>query len=52
MILLAQLQKRQNAYNFLISEERIQNNQIKLAERIVKDFDSVFRNCFLEENRH
>lgn len=41
--IITSIAKRTNSYNsFLISEERIQNNQIKIAERIVKDFDSVF----------
>jgi hypothetical protein len=35
--------KRQNIYNsFLISEEKIQNNQIKIADKIIKDFHSLF----------
>lgn len=35
--------KRQNSYNsFLISEEKIQNNQTKLAEKIITDFHSLF----------
>lgn len=35
--------KRKNTYNsFLISEEKIQNNQIKIADKIIKDFNSLF----------
>lgn len=35
--------KRENVYNsLLISEEKIQNNQIKLAEKIITDFSSLF----------
>lgn len=41
--IISSIVERQNNYNsFLISEERIQNHQIKLAEEIINDFNSVF----------
>ena len=41
--IITSIVKRENPYNsFLISEEKIQNNQKKLAEKIIKDFDSLF----------
>jgi len=41
--IITSIVKRKNTYNsFLISEEKIQNNQKKLAEKIIKDFDSLF----------
>lgn len=41
--IISSIIKRQNPYNsFLISEEKIQGNQIKLAEKIIIDFHSLF----------
>ena len=41
--IISSIVKRQNPYNsFLISEEKIQGNQIKLAETIITDFHSLF----------
>ncbi len=41
--IISSITKRKNKYNsFLISEEKVQNNQIKLAEKIITDFNSVF----------
>lgn len=41
--IISSIVKRQNPYNsFLISEEKIQNNQKKLAEKIITDFCSLF----------
>ena len=38
--IIGSIVKRQNQYNsFLISEEKIQGNQIKLAEKIITDFN-------------
>jgi len=41
--IISSIVKRQNPYNsFLISEEKIQGNQIKLAEKIITDYHSLF----------
>jgi hypothetical protein len=41
--IISSIVKRQNPYNsFLISEEKIQGNQIKLADKIITDFHSLF----------
>lgn len=41
--IISSIVKRQNSYNsFLISEEKVQNYQIKIAENIIKDFHSLF----------
>lgn len=41
--IISSIVKRQNPNNsFLISEEKIQGNQIKLAEKIITDFHSLF----------
>ena len=41
--IITNITNRKNRYNsFLISEEKIQNNQIKIAEKIIKDFHSLF----------
>ena len=48
--IIGEIIKRQNNYNsFLISEEKVHEGQIKLGEKIIKDYKSLF--CIIFHGR-